>query len=125
MEEKNVDELLSEEIAAQIKALSDLQSGSKEKSTAIDDLTKLYKLRIEENKSVLSVVQEIKLYSLIIALAFFTRKTKRTCITHVPNVSEFPLYFFVGLKRLINPLNVEDVKVPVSSNLNPLFIQMP
>lgn len=73
----------------------------------------------------LSVVQEIKLYSLIIALAFFTRKTKRTCITHVPNVSEFPLYFFVGLKRLINPLNVEDVKVPVSSNLNPLFIQMP
>ena len=45
MEEKNVDELLSEEIAAQIKALSDLQSGSNEKSTAIDDLTKLYKLR--------------------------------------------------------------------------------
>ena len=29
-----------------------MQSGSKEKSTAIDDLTKLYKLRIEENKSV-------------------------------------------------------------------------
>lgn len=51
MEEKNIDELLSEEIAAQIKALSDLQSGTKEKSTAIDDLTKLYKLRIEENKS--------------------------------------------------------------------------
>ena len=45
MEEKNIDELLSEEIAAQIKALSDLQSGTKEKSTAIDDLTKLYKLR--------------------------------------------------------------------------------
>ena len=52
MEEKNIEELLSEEIAAQIEALSDLQSGSKEKSTAIDDLTKLYKLRIEENKSV-------------------------------------------------------------------------
>ena len=52
MEGKNVDGLLSEEIAAQIKDLSDLQSGSKEKSTAIDDLTKLYKLRIEENKSV-------------------------------------------------------------------------
>lgn len=51
MEEKNIDELLSEEIAAQIKALSDLQSGTKEKSTAIDDLTKLYKLRIEEDKS--------------------------------------------------------------------------
>ena len=52
MEEKNIEELLSEEIAAQIEALSYLQSGSKEKSTAIDDLTKLYKLRIEENKSV-------------------------------------------------------------------------
>lgn len=48
MEEKNIEELLSKEIAAQIEALSDLQSGSKEKSTAIDDLTKLYKLRIEE-----------------------------------------------------------------------------
>lgn len=31
MEEKNIEELLSEEIAAQIEALSDLQSGSKEK----------------------------------------------------------------------------------------------
>jgi hypothetical protein len=36
MEEKNVDELLSEEIAAQIKALSDLQSGSiKEKISEV------------------------------------------------------------------------------------------
>lgn len=52
MEEKNIEELLSEEIAAEIQALSDLDSGSKEKSTAIDDLTKLYKLRIEENKSI-------------------------------------------------------------------------
>lgn len=52
MEEKNIEELLSEEIAAQFKALSRLKSGSEEKTTAIDDLTKLYKLRIEENKSV-------------------------------------------------------------------------
>ena len=51
MEEQNIEELLSEEIAAQIKALSEMDSGSKEKSMAIDDLTKLYKLRIEENKS--------------------------------------------------------------------------
>ena len=50
MEEQNIEELLSEEIAAQIKALSEMDSGSKEKSMAIDDLTKLYKLRIEENK---------------------------------------------------------------------------
>lgn len=52
MEEKTIEELLSEEIAAQIQSLSKLDSGSKEKSAAVDDLTKLYKLRIEENKSV-------------------------------------------------------------------------
>lgn len=52
MEERNIEELLNEEIAAEIQALSGLNSGSKEKSTAIDDLTKLYKLRIEENKSI-------------------------------------------------------------------------
>lgn len=52
MEEKNIEELLSGEIAAQFKALSRLKTGSEEKTTAIDDLTKLYKLRIEENKSV-------------------------------------------------------------------------
>ena len=33
MEEKNIDELLSEEIAAQIKALSDLQSGNQQRLT--------------------------------------------------------------------------------------------
>lgn len=52
MEEKTIDELLNEEIAAQIQSLSELDSGSKEKSAAVDDLTKLYKLRIEENKSI-------------------------------------------------------------------------
>lgn len=52
MEGQNIEELLSEEIAAEIQALSELDSGSKEKSTAIEDLTKLYKLRIEENKSI-------------------------------------------------------------------------
>ena len=51
MDENNIKELLNEEIAEEIQALSTLTSGSKEKSTAIDDLTKLYKLRIEENKS--------------------------------------------------------------------------
>lgn len=51
MDENSIKELLSEEIAEEIQALSTLNSGSKEKSMAIDDLTKLYKLRIEENKS--------------------------------------------------------------------------
>lgn len=52
MEDRNIEELLGEEIAAEIEAISELEPGSKEKSTAIDDLTKLYKLRIEENKSI-------------------------------------------------------------------------
>ena len=51
MEEKTIDELLNAEIADEIKALSELEAGSNEKSAAIEDLTKLYKLRIEENKS--------------------------------------------------------------------------
>ena len=51
MEEKTIDELLNEEIADEIKALSELEAGSNEKSAASEDLTKLYKLRIEENKS--------------------------------------------------------------------------
>lgn len=51
MEEVNIRDLLNEEIGKEIQALSSLNSGSKEKSTAIDDLTKLYKLRIEESKN--------------------------------------------------------------------------
>lgn len=49
--EKDIKELLSEEIAMEIENLSGLEDGSKEKSTAIEDLTKLYKLRIEENRN--------------------------------------------------------------------------
>lgn len=51
MDDRNIEELLSEEIAKQIQALSGFEAGSKEKSAAIDDLVQLYKLRIEENKS--------------------------------------------------------------------------
>lgn len=52
MEERDIEELLGEIIVAEIEAISELEPGSQEKSAAIDDLTKLYKLRIEENKSV-------------------------------------------------------------------------
>lgn len=52
MDERNIEKLLSEEIAIQIQALSEFEPGSKEKSAAIDDLVQLYKLRIEENKSI-------------------------------------------------------------------------
>lgn len=50
-EETRIEDLLSEEIANQIQALSELEIGSEEMSKAVDDVTKLYKLRIEENKS--------------------------------------------------------------------------
>lgn len=52
MNEKSIEDLLSEEIAAQIQDLGRFKTGSNEKGAAIDDLTKLYKLRIEENKSI-------------------------------------------------------------------------
>ena len=48
---ENIIELLHEEIAAEIQAISSLDSGSEEKSKAIEDLAKLYRLRIEETKS--------------------------------------------------------------------------
>mgnify|MGYP000729039658 FL=1 len=48
---ENIKDLLNEEIAAEIQAISSLDSGSEKKSKAIEDLAKLYRLRIEEIKS--------------------------------------------------------------------------
>ena len=48
---ENIKELLNEEIAAEIQAISSLNSGSEEKSKAIEYLAKLYRLIIEETKS--------------------------------------------------------------------------
>lgn len=42
--------LLDEVIVEEIRNLSDLEAGSKEKSAAVEDLTNLYKLKIEEAK---------------------------------------------------------------------------
>lgn len=50
MNEEIID-LLGEEIKTEIRSLSALETGSKEKSTAIEDLAKLYKLKIEETKN--------------------------------------------------------------------------
>lgn len=44
-------ELLNEVIISDIQKLSQLDSGSDEKSKAIEDLTKLYRLKIEETKT--------------------------------------------------------------------------
>lgn len=51
--EDEIMSLLNEEIQNQISDLSKLEAGSSEKSRAIDDLTKLYKLKIEETKNTL------------------------------------------------------------------------
>jgi len=48
---EEIKDLLAEEIKTEIRNLSTLEPGSKEKSTAIDNLVKLYKLRIEETKN--------------------------------------------------------------------------
>lgn len=44
--------LLEETIKEEINNLTTLKSGSEEKSTAIDDIAKLYKLKIDESKVV-------------------------------------------------------------------------
>lgn len=49
--DEEIRNLLGEEIKTEIRDLSTLEPGSKEKSTAIEDLAKLYKLRIEETKN--------------------------------------------------------------------------
>ena len=49
--DEEIKDLLGEEIKSGIRDLSSLPSGSKEKSSAIEDLVKLYKLRIEETRN--------------------------------------------------------------------------
>lgn len=47
---KNIKDLLDEEIIAHIESLKTLDDGSKEKQSAIDDLNKLYRLKIDETR---------------------------------------------------------------------------
>lgn len=51
MEEKNIGNLLADEIQSQILGLKTLNPGTDEHINAVDNLTKLYKLRIEETKN--------------------------------------------------------------------------
>lgn len=48
--EENIRNLLDEEVVRQIQQLDQLESGSKEMTLAVNDVTKLYKLRIDETK---------------------------------------------------------------------------
>jgi hypothetical protein len=50
MNEFDVREMLEEEIAKRIEAISLLPDGSEEQAIAIDNLAKLYKLKIEDDK---------------------------------------------------------------------------
>lgn len=54
---KNIKEMLRNEIVSGFESLNDLDIGSKERSSAVEDLAKLYRLTIEESK----VDQEVKL----------------------------------------------------------------
>lgn len=57
--DEEIKEMLGEEIKAGLSDLSSLETGSKEKSEAIDDLVKLYKLKIEESKAEMDYLKEI------------------------------------------------------------------
>jgi hypothetical protein len=52
--------LLEEEIKAEIKRLGSLKSGSQEHTTAVDSLTKLYKLKLEEDKNAYERLDKIE-----------------------------------------------------------------
>lgn len=49
---EEIEKLMDEEIKSQIEDISGMDTGSKEKSEAIDDLAKLYRLRLERDKAV-------------------------------------------------------------------------
>lgn len=51
--------MLDEEIKAEIEGLKSLAEGGKEYSDAVDNLTKLYKLRIEDSKAAMDYNKEI------------------------------------------------------------------
>lgn len=51
--------MLDEEIKAGLEGLSSLNYGSKEHSEAVENLTKLYKLRIEDSKAAMEYNKEI------------------------------------------------------------------
>lgn len=51
--------LLEEEIKSEIENLSSLEAGSQEHSTAVESLAKLYKLKLEEDKSSIEHIEKI------------------------------------------------------------------
>lgn len=56
--DEEIKNLLGEEIKREIENLSTLEPGSKEKSAAIEDLSTLYRLKIEEGKNELTYMEK-------------------------------------------------------------------
>lgn len=57
---EEIKELLEEEIKSEIENLSSLEAGSQQHSAAVESLTKLYKLKIEEDKSSMEYLDKIE-----------------------------------------------------------------
>ena len=57
---EEIKNLLEKEIKNQIENLASLESGSQEHTTAVDSLTKLYKLKLEEDKNTYERLDKIE-----------------------------------------------------------------
>lgn len=82
--------LLVEEIKSEIQDLSSLSPGSKEKSTAIEDLAQLYKLKIEESKLDIERTEKIERRVMDMLISAVIKKG----IIYEANVYEFVIRLF-------------------------------
>lgn len=93
MDEK-IKNLLCEEIEDEILKLSSLEAGSKEKSTAINDLATLYRLKIEETKTELEFDEKRERRFMEINQSDSDARIKRSQLT----VDEKDRYFRLGIE---------------------------
>lgn len=93
MDEK-IKNLLCEEIEEEILKLSSLEAGSKEKSTAINDLATLYRLKIEETKTELEFDEKRERRFMEINQSDSDIRIKRNQLT----VDEKDRYFRLGIE---------------------------
>lgn len=93
MDEK-IKNLLCEEIEEEILKLSSLEAGSKEKSTAINDLATLYRLKIEETKTELEFDEKRERRFMEINQSDSDIRIKKSQLT----VDEKDRYFRLGIE---------------------------
>lgn len=93
MDEK-IKDLLSEEIEEEIQQLSSLEAGSKEKTTAINDLATLYRLKIEETKTELEFDEKRERRFMEIDQSDSDTRIKKSQLT----VDEKDRYFRLGVE---------------------------